>query len=142
MPPNITTQAPHEELSNLLFLIGQPVRLQILTALGIQEACVCHLEAVLGMRQAALSQHLMILRKANLVISRREGRNIFYSLANPDLLVSLRQLGSAAGVDLNMFASIPCSPVAGCPCPMCNPEMNPAQTCQSARKARTPKKVR
>lgn len=134
MLTNIFTQTPQEELSNLLFLIGQPVRLQILTALGVQEACVCHLEAVLGLRQAALSQHLMILRKANLVNSRREGRNIFYRLANPDLLASLRQLGSAAGVNLGLFTSIPSSPVSGCPCPMCNPEMDPSLTCGRVRK--------
>ncbi len=138
---NISTQIPQKELSNLLFLIGQPVRLQILTALGIQEACVCHLEAVLGLRQAALSQHLMILRKAKLVNSRREGRNIFYRLANPDLLVSLQQLGSAAGVDLKFFTSIPCSPVTGCPCPMCNPDMDPALTCELIRKAKKTRKV-
>jgi DNA-binding transcriptional ArsR family regulator len=138
MSSNILKQVPHEEFANLLSLIGQSVRLQILATLGVQEACVCHLETILGMRQAVLSQHLMILRKANLVNSRREGRNIFYSLANPGLLVSLQQLGSAAGYDLKMFTSIPCSPVTGCPCPMCNPEMEPAQTCQSARKARKP----
>jgi DNA-binding transcriptional ArsR family regulator len=141
MLPNILTQTPRVELSNLLLLIGQPVRLQILTVLGAQEACVCHLEAVLGLRQAALSQHLMILRKANLVSSRREGRNIFYRLANPDLLVSLRQLGSAAGVDPNLFTSIPCSPVTGCPCPMCNPELDPAKPCELTRKTRKPRKV-
>jgi ArsR family transcriptional regulator len=89
---------------------------------------------VLGLRQAALSQHLMILRNANLVNSRREGRNIFYHLANPDLLVSLRQLGSAAGVNLDLFTSIPSSPVSGCPCSMCNPEMDPSLTCGQDRK--------
>jgi DNA-binding transcriptional ArsR family regulator len=136
MLPNISTQTPQVELSNLLLLIGQPVRLQILAVLGTQEACVCHLEAVLGLRQATLSQHLMILRKANLVNGRREGRNIFYRLANPDLLVSLRQLGSAAGVDQNLFTSIPRSPVTSCPCPMCNPEMDPAKTCELIRKSR------
>lgn len=118
MSANIT---PHPDLSNRLLLIGQPVRLLILATLGVQEACVCHLEAVLGLRQAALSQHLMILRKADLVHSRREGRNIFYRLANPDLFVALRQLATAVGGDPDGWAAIPASPVPGCPCPMCNP---------------------
>jgi DNA-binding transcriptional ArsR family regulator len=118
VPANIT---PKNDLSNLLLLIGQPVRLLILATLGGQEACVCHLEAVLGLRQAALSQHLMILRKAGLVHSRRGGRNIFYRLANPELLVALRQLAAAAGSDPHAWAALPTSPVPGCPCPMCNP---------------------
>jgi DNA-binding transcriptional ArsR family regulator len=118
-----------DEISNLLLLIGQPVRLQILAALGVQEACVCHLEAVLGLRQAALSQNLMILRKTGLVSSRREGRNIFYHLVNPDLLAALRQLGSAAGANLELLTAIPASPVSGCPCPMCNPDMDAFHHC-------------
>jgi ArsR family transcriptional regulator len=112
---------PCTDLSNRLLLIGQPVRLLILAALAGQEACVCHLEAVLGLRQAALSQHLMILRKAGLVHSRRGGRNIFYRLSNPDLPAALRQLAAAAGVDPEECAMPPAPPVPGCPCPMCNP---------------------
>lgn len=54
---------PEEQISKLLSLIGQPARIQILLIIGAQEACVCHLEAVLGMRQASISQHLMVLRK-------------------------------------------------------------------------------
>jgi ArsR family transcriptional regulator len=119
VPVNIT---PKNKLSNLLLLIGQPVRLLILATLDGHEACVCHLEAVLGLRQAALSQHLMILRQAGLVHSRREGRNIFYRLANPELLPALRQLAAAAGIDPLQWATLPACPVPGCPCPMCNPD--------------------
>lgn len=113
MPTNII---PHSDLSDLLLLIGQPVRLQILAALDGHEACVCHLEAALGLRQAALSQHLMILRKAHLVHHRREGRNIYYRLANPQLLPALRRFAAAAGVDLPVCVH----PVPGCWCPLCN----------------------
>ncbi len=64
-------------------------RIQILLAIGDDEACVCHLEAVTGMRQAVISQHLMLLRKAGLVTPNRAGRNIYYRLKNPDSGVSM-----------------------------------------------------
>ena len=70
----------------MLSLIGQPARIQILLIIGAQEACVCHLEAVLGMRQAGISQHLMALRKAGLVTAQRDGRNIFYHLTHPEVV--------------------------------------------------------
>ena len=65
---------------------GHPVRLQILAVLLQDgEACVCHLEAHLGQRQAAISQHLAKLRQAGLVTDRRDGWNVYYSVAEPSL---------------------------------------------------------
>ena len=82
-----------ENLAELFQLIGQPTRIQILLAIGDSETCVCHLEAVTGLRQAVISQHLMLLRKAGLVTPNRAGRNIFYRLDNPALLaLSYRRL--------------------------------------------------
>ena len=61
---------------------GHPVRLQILEVLLRDgEACVCHLEAHLGQRQAAISQHLAKLRQVGLVTDRRDGWNVYYSVA-------------------------------------------------------------
>ena len=40
----------------------------------------------LGMRQASISQHLMVLRKAGLVTAHRDGRNIFYQLTHPEVV--------------------------------------------------------
>lgn len=53
-------------IADLFRLLGQPVRLRILLAIGTGEACVCHLEAHLGLRQALISQYLMVLRDAGL----------------------------------------------------------------------------
>ncbi len=78
-----------KKISDLLTVIGQPVRIQILFIIQKQEACVCHLEAVLGIRQASISQHLMALRKAGLVYFEREGRNIYYHITNPDMITTL-----------------------------------------------------
>ncbi len=94
--------------------IGQPARLQILLAIGRGEPCVCHLEAALGWRQAYISQHLMALREAGLVIDRRHGRNIHYRLNNPALLGLIQQVAELQGVTLPKLA-----PSLECGCPNC-----------------------
>jgi len=119
---------PIENISRLLALVGQPARIQILFALSSQEACVCHLEAALGMRQASISQHLMALRKAHLVTSCREGRNIFYRLEQPEVVTLLRQAASLAGISPEAMQPLARRPVEGCPCPQCSPETGPAQS--------------
>jgi DNA-binding transcriptional ArsR family regulator len=107
----------------LFHSLGQPVRLEILLAIGAGEACVCHLEAALGQRQAYISQQLMALRKAGLVSARREGRNIFYRLANSEILGFIQEAGRIAGIreeELNI--SFSATPLSNCCCPHCAPE--------------------
>jgi len=103
-----------EEVAFLLQTIGQPARLQILLAIGQGETCVCHLEATFGWRQAYLSQHLMALRKAGVLLARRQGRYIHYRLANPAFLDLIRQAADAQGATLPELAPSP-----GCVCPNC-----------------------
>lgn len=122
-----------EEISRVLALVGQPARIQILTVIGAQAACVCHLEAVLGMRQASISQHLMVLRKANLVLARRDGRNIFYQLTEPAVLGLIQQAAQLAHLPPETMQQLARRPVQGCPCPQCNPNMDPSLTCGSLR---------
>ncbi len=77
---------PYKEPAVILKAVAHPVRLAILDILqNNSEECVCHLEAMLGYRQAYLSQHLMSMREAGLVADRREGRNIFYRIRSPNL---------------------------------------------------------
>ncbi len=83
---NIKEKHPINQISDLLREISAPSRMRILLAVGKEEVCVCHLEATLGMRQAYLSQHLMALRKAGVLITNRDGRFINYRLANPRTL--------------------------------------------------------
>ena len=104
-----------EKISHLLGEIAAPARLAILLAIGENEACVCHLEVVLGKRQAYISQHLMSLRNANIITARREGRFIYYRLANPDLLTLIRDAGHITNVDITPPAS-----AAACSCPNCS----------------------
>jgi len=101
-----------EEIASLLQTIGQPARLQILLAIGEGETCVCHLEATFGWRQAYLSQHLMALRKAGILLARREGRYIHYRLNDPALLGLIRQAAVMQGAALPDLAP---SPDCGCP---------------------------
>lgn len=130
MSANIST-APETQLSRLFSIIGQPVRIQILAIIQQEPACVCHFEAVLGMRQASISQHLMLLRKAGLVATQREGRNIFYRLTQPTILDVIGQAAGFSGIPLENLESLALRPVVNCPCPQCNPGLDPALTCGS-----------
>ena len=131
---NISDSArPEEQISKFLSLIGQPARIQILLILGAQEACVCHLEAVLGMRQASISQHLMVLRKAGLVTTHRDGRNIFYHLTHPKVVDVLQQAAQLIGNDPEALRALTVRPVPDCPCPQCNPGIDPNLSCQNVR---------
>lgn len=117
-------------LADTIRLIGQPVRIQILLILEKNSACVCHIEAVTGIRQAAISQQLTILRKAGLVQPAREGRNIFYSLSNPDIIQSIYNVAEVLKVPQKSLAALSNNPFPNCPCPRCNPEMDPDLACK------------
>jgi len=104
-----------DQLASLMQAIGHPSRLQILLAIGDGEACVCHLEAAFGWRQAYLSQHLAALREAGLVTDRRESRFIFYRLADARLISILGTLAEMQGIPLPAI-----TPSAECDCPNCS----------------------
>lgn len=115
---NVFKAAPVEEaLAELFRLLAQPGRLQILLAIGEGEACICHLEAALGMRQAYISQQMMVLRDAGLVTPLRDGRNIFYRLAAPGLLALIQQAAGLLGRQELCGPALP--PIDGCACPRC-----------------------
>ena len=79
------TMPPDEELSDLadLFKIfGDTTRIKILYALFESEMCVCDIAQLLGMTQSAISHQLRALKNARLVKARREGKTVFYSLAD------------------------------------------------------------
>ena len=128
----LISEHPEEHISKLLSLIGQPARIQILLIIGAQEACVCHLEAVLGMRQASISQHLMALRKAGLVTTHRDRRNIFYHLTRPEVVDVLHQAAQITGISPEELRSLTVRPIPNCPCPQCNPDIDPKLTCQKS----------
>jgi DNA-binding transcriptional ArsR family regulator len=110
---------PIPQIAKLLDAISPPARLEILQSLGLEEACVCHLEAELGIRQAAISQHLMALREAGLIKSRRDGRFMYYSLLDPALLDLIRLAARIAGVAAEIPASTQNATIEKCRCPNC-----------------------
>jgi len=75
--------------------LAKPIRLQLIEILSLGPVCVCDLVRLTGKRQPYISQHLSVLSAAQLVVSERDGRRIFYRL-NPDtlddVLQTLRQL--------------------------------------------------
>ena len=74
---------PEEELFNLaefFKVFGDTTRIRILYALFQSEMCVCDIAHLLGMTQSAISHQLRVLKGANLVRYRREGRVVYYSL--------------------------------------------------------------
>ena len=103
-----------EKVSETLQIISNGPRLEIIMGIGAGEVCVCHLEAMLGLRQANLSQHLMVLREAGIVADRREGRYVYYRLRNPALLELITQAAKLQGLDLPSLA-----PAPDCDCPNC-----------------------
>ena len=127
-------------LADIFRLLGQPVRIQILLIIAREEACVCHIEAVLGIRQATISQNLMVLRNAGLVLTNRMGRNVFYCLSNPELLEAIYRLALIAGIDKGELARLAARPVDNCPCPICNPDLDPELTCQKIKAGKIKRK--
>ena len=70
------------DLAELFKVFGDSTRIRILFVLFEAEVCVCDLAQALNMTQSAISHHLRILKQNKLVKSRREGKSIFYSLAD------------------------------------------------------------
>lgn len=103
-----------EAIADLFRVIGHPSRLGILLALVAGERGVGALEQKTEIGQPALSQQLAILRKAELVVTRREAKQVFYSL-NPAALHIVREtiqaLVGAAEKQAIAPASASCGPV-------------------------------
>ena len=110
-----------ERQAQIFRALMHPARLAILNTLRSGEACVCHLEACLGYRQAYLSQQLAALRAIGLVRDRRDGWNVYYSVAQPDVFAlldtALRMVGGTTERD-----QLP-ERVPDCACPKCAPSL-------------------
>lgn len=105
----------YEKVSSLLRVLGHPMRIRILLEIGNGEACVCHLKAQLGIRQAYLSQHLMALREEGILQTNREGRFIYYRIANQktlDLITAAAQIRNVSLGTINTRKKT-------CDCPKC-----------------------
>ena len=117
-----------EQIAAPLSAISAPQRIAILLLIGKGEACVCHLEASLGWRQAYISQHLMALRKADILQDRREGRYIFYSLKDASIL-DLITASALSGLSAEAVSELTNTQVNSvCECPQCSPALIPVES--------------
>ncbi|MCE9644486.1 MAG: metalloregulator ArsR/SmtB family transcription factor [Chloroflexi bacterium] len=118
-----------EQIAVPLEAIASPQRVAILLAIGTGEACVCHLEASLGWRQAYISQHLMALRKADILQDRRAGRYIYYRLANASFLDLVTAAATLSGISAESISTLINTQVnPSCECPQCTPALIPANS--------------
>ena len=118
----------YETQSNFLKAISHSTRLAILDILRDGEQCVCHMEASLNLRQAYISQQLMVLKQAALVESRRDGLNLYYRVIKPEIFNILDTLSSVTGITPKLPKHKHAN--TDCPCPKCNIEtdLKPLQT--------------
>lgn len=78
-------------LAELFKVFGDGTRVRILYVLLTAEVCVCDIARLLGMTQSAVSHQLRILKQARLIKARRDGKTIFYSLADDHVATLLKQ---------------------------------------------------
>ena len=113
-----------EKLAAPLQAIASPQRIAILLAIGKGEACVCHLESALGWRQAYISQHLMALRKADILQDRREGRYVYYRLKTASYMDLILDSATLSGLSAEtVSAVINTQTYPSCECPHCTPAL-------------------
>ncbi len=79
------------DLAELFKVFGDSTRIRILYVLFEAEMCVCDIAQLLGMTQSAISHQLQVLKKSKLVKYRREGKTVFYSLADDHVRAMLDQ---------------------------------------------------
>lgn len=78
MPPT----KPVLDVAELFRILGDETRTKIICALGFSEMCVCDIAALLKMTSSAISHQLRILKESHIIKSRREGKVVYYSLAD------------------------------------------------------------
>ena len=78
----IMTTEKAQQMAQFFGALADPHRLKLLSALTKAELCVCDLAALVKMSESAVSHQLRLLRNLRLVKHRREGRNVYYSLAD------------------------------------------------------------
>ena len=119
----VTGMEIYQSQAKLFKALMHPVRLAILDVLRDGEECVCHMEAILGHRQAYISQQLMVLRDAGLVQDRRDGLNIFYRVTRPEIFsvidASLQLTGGYRMDRIHQKHSK--NDKTACSCPKCHP---------------------
>ena len=91
----VNQNMPDEEvlydLAELFKIFGVSTRIKILFVLFESEMCVCDLAEILGMTQSAISHQLRVLKQMKLVKNRRDGKTVYYSLADGHIQTIISQ---------------------------------------------------
>lgn len=77
----LSTEVTHD-LAEIFRIFGDATRIKILHALKTHEMCVCDLAACLNMTHSAISHQLRLLKAANLVRPRKQGKVVYYTLSD------------------------------------------------------------
>jgi len=81
-----------DKQGRFLKALADETRLRILKLLEVREMCVCEIMVALGLTQPTASHHLGILENVGLVKDRKEGKWVFYSIADPKLIENMHKL--------------------------------------------------
>jgi DNA-binding transcriptional ArsR family regulator len=104
-------------------ILMHPTRWRSWICCGMRSSASATWRLVFGLRQAHISQHLMVLREAGLVSDRRDGWNIFYRVVKPEIYQVIDAMNAFSGKPSgNPFAAKLKASKRECPCPKCNVE--------------------
>lgn len=84
--PEVLSVDKAQQMAEFFSALADPSRLRLMSALAHRELCVCDLAAAVKVSESAVSHQLRILRSQRLVKYRREGRNVYYSLADQHII--------------------------------------------------------
>lgn len=88
----LLSQDKAQRMAEFFSLLGDANRLRIVSALAVQELCVCDLAAIVKMSESAVSHQLRALRSLRLVSYRKQGRKVFYYLKDSHVLNLYREV--------------------------------------------------
>ena len=95
MVKSVTDKMPDEDqlydLAEIFKVFGDSTRIKILYVLFESEMCVCDIAQLLNMNQSAISHQLRVLKQMRLVSFRRDGKTVFYKLADAHIQTILAQ---------------------------------------------------
>jgi len=119
----MTTRATEKQIAKTLKVLGSPFRIKILFSIGHGEACVCHLEVMLKKRQAYISQHLMVLRDTGFLETRRDGKYIYYRVADKSVFDLIESTARMLKIPREEILKLTKTTIhESCECPKCDRE--------------------
>jgi DNA-binding transcriptional ArsR family regulator len=89
---NLVKNKDYNDESEVLKVLGHPIRLKIVAGLSVQECNVKHIWECLGLPQATVSQHLSLLKSKGIIEGKRDGIEVFYRVIHPVAIEIIRAL--------------------------------------------------